>query len=107
MTDKNSTLEQLKKLDDERAKIFGQAKQEALAAAKEAVSALNALGLRYQLVERYGTAPKITRRRRKDAPCPICKFKTSPPHDRRAHRSQRRKTPLTKQELARLGYARA
>jgi hypothetical protein len=48
MADK-SAIQRIKELDDERAKIFDQAKEEALQKATQAVADLNALGLNYQL----------------------------------------------------------
>jgi hypothetical protein len=34
-----------------------------------------------------------------DLPCPICKFKTTPHHDGRMHRSQKTKKPFTTEDL--------
>ena len=44
-----SAIQRIKELDDERANIFDQAKEEALQKATQAVADLNALGLNYQL----------------------------------------------------------
>jgi vacuolar-type H+-ATPase subunit H len=44
-----SAIQRIKELDEERAKIFDQAKEEALQKATEAVADLNALGLKHQL----------------------------------------------------------
>ena len=44
-----SAIQRIKELDDERAKIFDQAKEEALQKATQAVADLNALGLNYHL----------------------------------------------------------
>jgi hypothetical protein len=49
MSDK-SAIQRIKELDEERAALFEQAKEEALRRANEAVSDLNALGLKYRLV---------------------------------------------------------
>jgi DNA-binding protein H-NS len=38
--------------------------------------------------------------------CPICDFQTAPPHDRRAHRYQKRKAPLSAEDLKRKGLAK-
>jgi hypothetical protein len=46
-----SAIQRIKELDDERAKIFDQAKEEALQKATQAVADLNALGLNYQLTK--------------------------------------------------------
>jgi hypothetical protein len=45
-----SAIQRIKELDDERAKIFDQAKEEALQKATQAVADLNALGLNYRLI---------------------------------------------------------
>lgn len=108
-----SVLAKLKELDAQRERLLIDAKNEALAAARAAIGNLGKLGFPYRLVE--GAAP-ISRSRRtqqethavKDAPCPICDFKTSPPHDGRAHRSQgNKKKPFTVPELSARGMTKA
>jgi hypothetical protein len=54
MTEKTA-IQRIKELDQERATLFEQAKEEALRRANQAVEDLNALGLNYRLVE--GAAP--------------------------------------------------
>jgi hypothetical protein len=49
MTDK-TPIQRIKELDQERATLFAQAKEEALRRANQAVEDLNALGLNYRLV---------------------------------------------------------
>jgi hypothetical protein len=49
MSDK-SAVQRIKELDQERATLFEQAKEEALRRANQAVEDLNALGLTYRLV---------------------------------------------------------
>ena len=49
MSDK-SPIQRIKELDQERATLFEQAKEEALQRANQAVEDLNALGLNYRLV---------------------------------------------------------
>jgi hypothetical protein len=49
MTDKTA-IQRIKELDQERATLFEQAKEEALRRANQAVEDLNALGLNYRLV---------------------------------------------------------
>jgi hypothetical protein len=41
-----------------------------------------------------------------DEPCPICNFKTDPPHDGRSHRGQNKKRPLTAEELEAKGLTK-
>jgi hypothetical protein len=55
MTDK-TPIQRIKELDEERATLFEQAKEEALRRANQAVEDLNALGLNYRLVT--GAAPE-------------------------------------------------
>jgi hypothetical protein len=50
MTDKTA-IQRIQELDRERATLFEQAKEEALRRATQAVEDLNALGLKYRLVE--------------------------------------------------------
>jgi len=105
-----SVLEKLKALDEQRSKLLEGAKSEALEKARQAVAELNELGFHYRLVEGFeATAAKSPKREtevtreRKDAPCPICGFKTAPLHDGRMHRSQEPKKPFTAQELTERG----
>ena len=105
-----SLMDQLKALDDQRAKLIEDAKRAALEKAHKAVADLNELGFKYSLTDgARGAAPKAARatggagsakRRQKDAACPICHFKTSPAHDGRSHRGQEPKRPFTAAELA-------
>jgi hypothetical protein len=107
-----SVLEKLKALDAQRAQLLDDAKKEALENAERAVAELNELGFHYSLVEGASTpsapprAPRksasqaqASKRHARDVPCPICKFKTSPHHDGRMHRSQKSKKPFTVEEL--------
>jgi hypothetical protein len=50
MTDKTA-IQRIQELDRERSALFEQAKEEALRRATQAVEDLNALGLKYRLVE--------------------------------------------------------
>jgi transposase len=106
-------VSRLKELDAERAKLLDEALREALSRAEAAVADLNALGFEYALLSPAGVpgrgrpkgSAKKRTRRMKNAPCVICKFQTSPPHDARKHRfSQgKKKHPFTAKELADLG----
>jgi len=112
-----SAAQRIKQLDEERAALFDEAKAEALKRAKEAVAELNSLALNYALVDgakavgKTGKAPPkagaFGKGIVKDAPCPICEFKTSPPHDARAHRGQAKKKPFTATELSSKGMTKA
>lgn len=108
MATETSVLARLKKLDAEREKLLGDAKAEALAKAEAALKELNDLGFSYRLVEGSQRVPaaKASGKRSgpSDQPCPICQFKTDPPHDGRAHRSQKDKKPFTPEELEAKGF---
>ena len=108
VAEKPTTLQQLKKLDEERTKLLEGAKADALARAEEAINELTALGFDYELVEPAKETARKTRTVRKGmvpdhhpkGTCPICEYATKPPHDKRSHRSQTRKKPFTDAELA-------
>jgi hypothetical protein len=65
MTDK-TPIQRIKELDQERATLFEQAKEEALRRANQAVEDLNALGLNYRLVT--GSAPSGSKAAAKQPP---------------------------------------
>jgi hypothetical protein len=106
-----SVLEKLKALDAQRAQLLEGAKKEALENAERAVAELNELGFNYALTE-GATSParaprkassKAPQRQARDAPCPICHFKTTPHHDGRMHRSQKTKKAFNVEELMEKG----
>jgi hypothetical protein len=108
-----SVLEKLKALDAQRTQLLEGAKKEALDNAEKAVAELNELGFDYRLVE--GASParaprkagtQAPKRQSKDLPCPICKFKTTPHHDGRMHRSQKPKKAFTVEELMEKGLTK-
>jgi hypothetical protein len=106
MADKDPVA-RIKELDAERTKLLDDAKKEALARAQQAIGDLNALGFAYSLGQ-GSVARKAVRRKAAggipDGPCPICRFRTSPPHDRRKHRfSKAKKRAFNAKELADLG----
>jgi hypothetical protein len=107
MAAEKSAIQRIKELDAERASIFEQAKEEALAKAKAAVAELNALGLNYTLTNGAGkqakSGPDREKRTIKAAACPICEFQTTPPHDGRTHRNQKKKGPFSAAELKEKG----
>ena len=104
----SSALEKVRSLREQADKLMTEAKAEALEKAQHAVTELNELGFNYRLSEaqeetRKRSAPT---RQRRDVPCPICHFKTDPPHDGRLHRSQSTKKPFTAAELKERNLAR-
>lgn len=107
-----TAAQRLAELDQQRASILDSAKQEALTAAKAAVASLNELGFRYTLTaqtqRRLGSSSsRVAKHRSPSGECPICNFATEPPHDGRAHRSQKEKRPFDDAELSALDLARA
>jgi hypothetical protein len=103
-----NVADQIRKLDDQRKKLIEGAKAEALQSVQEAIDNLNALGFTYRLVDGVAAGRKGDGvRKSSDGPCPICKFKTVPPHDGRRHRAQGKgKKPFSAQELADFGFAK-
>jgi hypothetical protein len=108
-----TVLEKLKALDAQRAQLLEGAKKEALDNAEKAVAELTQLGFDYRLVE--GASParaprkaasQAPQRQARDVACPICKFKTTPHHDGRMHRSQKSKKPFTVEELMEKGLTK-
>jgi vacuolar-type H+-ATPase subunit H len=114
MADK-SAIARIKQLEEEKRKILTGALSEVKTRVQQALADLKALGEDYILVPRAKTLQKQASRKGrrkstrtiKDAPCPICKFKTKPPHDRRAHRfSNAKKRPFNGTELKEKGYTK-
>jgi hypothetical protein len=108
-----TVLEKLRALDAQRVQLLEGAKKEALDKAEKAVAELNELGFDYSLIE--GALPpraprkaasQAPKRQARDLPCPICKFKTTPHHDGRMHRSQKSKKPFTVEELMEKGLTK-
>lgn len=110
-----SVLDQLKKLDEQRAALLATAKEEALKKVEAGIADLNSLGFSYVLVEggdqpfplKKKPSTGATRQRDPNAPCSVCNFVTTPAHDARKHRAQGdNKKPFTPKELADLGLAK-
>jgi hypothetical protein len=100
-----SAIQRIRDLDAERTSIFDQAKEEALEKAKAAVAELNGLGFNYTLTSgaKEAKAGPKGKRTIKAAACPICEFQTTPPHDGRTHRNQKKKGPFSAAELKEKG----
>lgn len=100
----------LKQIDVEREAILADARGEAMEVANQAVKSLNELGFTFRLIEGgkgRATSSRTGTRTTKDAACPICKFKTDPLHDGRAHRMQgEMKKPFTVAELKEKGMTK-
>ena len=102
----DNAIERIKQLDQERTQLISSGKKEALDKVKAAIADLSALGFEYQLIEGSNRGKRPVRKGTglvKDAPCPVCKFKTNPLHDARKHKKQgKRKKPFTPIELKEL-----
>lgn len=103
----STALEQIRKLDEQRSKLLDNAKAESLLRVQEALEELNNLGFSYSLSENARGRGRRGVRAKNDGPCPICNFKTNPPHDGRRHRAQGgRKVAFTNAELSAMGYSK-
>jgi hypothetical protein len=72
----------------------------------EAINDLNALGFRYRLTDKASPG-RAKGQMKTEGSCPICGFRTTPPHDGRRHRAQGNdKKPFSAQELAQFGLAK-
>jgi DNA repair exonuclease SbcCD ATPase subunit len=108
-----SVIEEIKELKARIESMTEQAKAEALDKASEAIGFLRELGLHNDTIlkelgfrgrakaqeSREGGPPK-------DEPCPVCHFRTVPPHDGRSHRGQSKKKPFTAEELEQKGLTK-
>jgi hypothetical protein len=99
-----SVVDHIRAVEHQKVKV----KAETLRKVKRALNELNKLGFDYRVVANGSFGEPVQRRSRtlKHAPCKICGFRTSRPHDARAHRGQTKKTPFTRKELAERGLRR-
>lgn len=79
-----TVLEQIKKLDEQRAALLDNAKAEALTKVNSALETLNSLGFTYSLSETAGK-PKSKKPVDPTKPCSYC---GKPGHDARFHRAE-------------------
>jgi hypothetical protein len=108
-----SAIEEIKELKARVESMTAQAKAEALAQANEAIGFLRDLGLDNDaILKELGFRGRTDAKRSGegrppgDEPCPICHFRTDPPHDGRSHRGQTKKRPLTAEELEQKGLTK-
>lgn len=118
--EEKSVLDEMRELHARMEELKQAATEEAMARVNADIELLNSMGHHFYLGNtnaatrtprtprppRAEGGPPTNKGTVSDAPCPICDFKTSPPHDRRKHRSQEPKTPFTVQELEQLGLTR-
>jgi hypothetical protein len=91
-----------------------QAMAEASDSAREAINFLRELGIDNDTILKElgfrartkSPKEKTERTSSKEEPCPICSFRTDPPHDGRSHRGQTKKKPLTSEELEKKGLTK-
>jgi hypothetical protein len=101
-----SILDQIKKLDEQKAQLLESAKTEALAKAEAAVKELTELGFSYRLTEGEKETKRKTRSRNTDPNKKYCKICDMKGHDGRAHRNQDdKKKKFTAAELKDLELA--
>jgi hypothetical protein len=116
-TMQKSVIDEIKELKAQVQSKTEQAKAEALQSAREAIDFLRELGfdndsILKDLGFRARSAPKAPKTKddgetgRKDQPCPICIFRTDPPHNGRSHRGQSKKRPFTLEELEEKGLTK-
>jgi hypothetical protein len=108
-----SAIEEIKELKAQLESKTAQAKAEALDKASEAIGFLRELGMDNDSIlkdlgfrGRAKTQESREGRSPKDESCPICNFRTDPPHDGRSHRGQTKKRPLTAEELEEKGLTK-
>jgi hypothetical protein len=108
-----SAIEEIKELKARLESITEQAKTEALDKASEAIGFLRELGLdNDRILKELGFRGRAKDRENREAmppeeePCPICSFRTDPPHDGRSHRGQSKKKPFTTENLEEKGLTK-
>jgi hypothetical protein len=103
-----SVIDEIKELKAQLESKTEQAKAEALETAREAINFLRELGIDNDtILKDLGFRARTKTPKEKvngktatgDEPCPICNFRTDPPHDGRSHRGQSKKKPFTTEEL--------
>lgn len=103
--------DELAQIDKRREEIMAGLRGSAEGDLRKALREFNDLGLgvTYELrVAGRGGSRKGTRQADPDRACPICGFKTIPPHDARAHRAQGdKKKAFTAEELSAKGLRKA
>jgi DNA repair exonuclease SbcCD ATPase subunit len=108
-----SVIEEFKELKARLESMAEQAKAEALAKASEAIDVLRELGIDNDAILKELGLKGLAKdqesrvaRPPKDEPCPVCNFKTDPPHNGRSHRGQAKKRPFTAEELEEKGLTK-
>jgi hypothetical protein len=108
-----SAIEEIKELKAQLESKTEQAKTQTLDRANEAIGFLRELGIDNDtILKELGFRGRAKDRGSREAtppkeePCPICNFRTDPPHDGRSHRGQAKTRPLTAEELEKKGLTK-
>jgi DNA repair exonuclease SbcCD ATPase subunit len=109
-----SVIDEIRQLKAQVQSKTEQAKAEALESGREAINFLRELGIDNDTILKElgfrartkSPKEKAERTSSEDQPCPICGFRTDPPHDGRSHRGQSKKKPLTTEELEEKGLTK-
>lgn len=96
--DELTPVQRLAQIDKERAELAASIKEAALKKANDAVTELIALGYHFELAERI-VATGTKKGFPADTNCKVCGFRTTKPHDARAHKSQPVAAPFNDEEL--------
>jgi len=99
---KMSVFDQIKALAEQKAALVEQARAAAIEQVDAGIAELKLLGFDFVLAPADMKPVRIVNRSPKDAPCPICAFKTNPPHDKRAHKGHA--AAFTAEEIAAKGW---
>jgi hypothetical protein len=109
-----SAHDELKQLEKRREELRAQLRSDAEAGLRQSLVDFNNLnfGVTYELREarrgRGQGSRRGTRQVNAERACPICGFRTIPPHDARAHRSQGdKKKAFSAEELSAKGLQKA
>ncbi len=106
----NAARDELAQIEKRREEIMTGLRGSAEGDLRQALRDFNALGLgvSYELRAVGRSSRRGTRSVDPNRPCPICGFKTIPPHDARAHRAQGdKKRAFTAEELTAKGLRKA
>jgi hypothetical protein len=109
-----SVIDEIRELKAQVQSKTEQAKAEALQSASEAINFLRELGIDNDTILKdpgfrartRSPKEKAAGQTSSDEPCPICSFRTDPPHNGRSHRGQAKKKPFTAEELEHKGLTK-
>ncbi|MCH9808436.1 MAG: hypothetical protein K0U74_11940 [Alphaproteobacteria bacterium] len=99
-----SDIEKIRELEASKQALVTELHDATIAEINDGLELLEELGFNYTLA----TDQKKSAKKRKPSQktCPVCKFATTPPHDRRHHRTQDEPAPFSQEELAAKSFTR-